>query len=190
MTRILIFGAGLAGLQAALVLAADGHAVTVVERDPAVPPDGAEAMYEEWERPGVSRFRMPHVASGRWSHLMARELPEVLTELEHLGAVRSSPLDLLPEEAITGARAGDEELRRVFARRPVMEGALANVTERTRGTTMRRGLTVRALRSRSGETPRVTGVVTDTGETIDADLVIDAMGRHSPERTCSNCCAG
>lgn len=180
MTRILVLGAGLAGLQTALVLAADGHAVTVLERDPAGPPDSAEAMYDEWQRPGVSQFRMPHVASGRWRHLIAVELPEVLTELELLGTVQSSPLDLLPQEANADARAGDEELRRVFARRPVMEGALATVAERTQGITVRRGVTVRALRARPGETPRVTGALTDTGETVEADLVIDTMGRHSP----------
>lgn len=180
MARIVVLGAGLAGLQTALVLAADGHAVTVLERDPAEPPDGAEALYDGWERPGVSQFRLPHLMNGRWRQLIARELPEVLTELELLGAVQASLLDLLPEEATGGMRDGDEELRGVFARRPVLEGALATVARWARGITVRRGVTVRALRSHPGEVPRVTGVVTDAGESVDADLVIDAMGRHSP----------
>jgi phytoene dehydrogenase-like protein len=43
MAEILVLGAGLTGLTTAMLLARDGHDVTVLERDPADPPTGAEA---------------------------------------------------------------------------------------------------------------------------------------------------
>ncbi|MFC8664163.1 NAD(P)-binding protein [Streptomyces sp. NPDC057199] len=42
MARIVVLGAALGGLQTALLLAQDGHQVTVLERDPQPPPSDAE----------------------------------------------------------------------------------------------------------------------------------------------------
>ncbi len=49
-TRILILGAGLSGLCAAMLVAREGYQVTVLERDPAVPPlpERADAAWEAW----------------------------------------------------------------------------------------------------------------------------------------------
>ena len=41
MAEILVLGAGLTGLTTAMLLARDGHDVTVLERDPAEPPPPA-----------------------------------------------------------------------------------------------------------------------------------------------------
>ena len=51
---ILVLGSGLTGLTTAMLLARDGHAVTVLERDPAPPPDGADAA---WAGVGAARRR-------------------------------------------------------------------------------------------------------------------------------------
>jgi flavin-dependent dehydrogenase len=51
-----------------------------------------------------------------------------------------------------------------------------------RGVVVRRGVGVRALATDAapdGEHPRIRGVVTDAGETIEADLLVDASGRRS-----------
>lgn len=48
MARIVVVGGGIVGLGASLMLARDGHQVTVLERDPAPPPDPEGA----WERGG------------------------------------------------------------------------------------------------------------------------------------------
>ena len=40
--RIVVLGAGICGLFAGLLLARDGHEVTLVERDPAPAPENAE----------------------------------------------------------------------------------------------------------------------------------------------------
>ena len=58
--RILIIGGGICGLGAALLLARDGHEVTVLERDAGSLPPSADAAWEQWERKGVAQFRQPH----------------------------------------------------------------------------------------------------------------------------------
>ena len=44
MAEILVLGAGLDGLSTAMLLARDGHQVTVLERDPAEPPPAAAGV--------------------------------------------------------------------------------------------------------------------------------------------------
>ena len=59
MASIVIVGGGISALTTAMLLADDGHEVTVLERDPDGPTD-AGASWESWERRGVSQFRLPH----------------------------------------------------------------------------------------------------------------------------------
>ncbi|WP_051580169.1 FAD-dependent oxidoreductase [Pseudonocardia acaciae] len=183
MARITVLGAGHNGLATALLLAGDGHEVTVLERDRAAPEGGPERLSTGWERPGVSQFHLPHYMLANWRRRMASELPEVLGELEGMGGRRLGTLDGLPAHVTGGFRAGDEELRGVAARRPVVEGAFAAVAARTPGLTVRRGTKVMALvagpRSSDG-VPDVTGVVTQDGEVVESELVVDAMGRRTP----------
>jgi hypothetical protein len=47
-----------------MLLAGDGHRVTVVERDPAPVPDTAAAAFDGWARRGVNQFLYPHLALG------------------------------------------------------------------------------------------------------------------------------
>lgn len=183
MARIVVVGAGLTGTAAALLLARDGHRVTVLERDAAAPSGDAAALWESWRRPGVSQFRLGHLMLGRWRGLVGRELPDVLAEVERLGGRSESVVDALPDSVTGGPRAGDDELRSVFARRPVLEAALAVACSRTRGLVVRRGVRAVALLrggAASHGVPHVAGVVSDGDEPVPADLVVDAMGRHSP----------
>ena len=55
MAQIIVLGAGLNGLSTAMLLARDGHEVTVVERDPAGPVPAVEA-WDTWDRRGVNQF--------------------------------------------------------------------------------------------------------------------------------------
>jgi 2-polyprenyl-6-methoxyphenol hydroxylase-like FAD-dependent oxidoreductase len=60
MAHVLILGAGPTGLTTAMMLAGDGHRVTVVERNPDEPHGDADKLWEGWERRGA----VPHAAHG------------------------------------------------------------------------------------------------------------------------------
>jgi 2-polyprenyl-6-methoxyphenol hydroxylase-like FAD-dependent oxidoreductase len=194
--NVVVIGAGMTGLTAALLLARDGHQVTVLDRDPAGPPESAEAAWQDWPRPGVSQFRQLHVVLPRWRQIMADYLPEVLTELAALGGTRTNLLHLNPTSTTGGWQSGDEQFDTLTARRPVLEAALARVAQSEPGVQIRRGCSATGLDATglvatgllatglltttgAGTVPRVTGVSTKDGA-IDADLVIDAGGRHTP----------
>jgi 2-polyprenyl-6-methoxyphenol hydroxylase-like FAD-dependent oxidoreductase len=183
--NIIVMGAGLNGLSTAMLLARDGHEVTVLERDICAPPPDADKVWHGWQRRGVLHFRLPHLMAPRWRQLVEQELPEVLVELQALGGQRVNMLDLAqwPEAVRGGVRPGDERFDTIAARRPLVEAALAIIADRTPGVQVRRGIEVTGFTAEAGlaaDIPHVTGVVTRTGSTLYAELVIDAGGRNSP----------
>ena len=93
MAEILVLGAGLNGLVTAMLLARDGHSVTILERDEAPPGDDAGKVWLEWQRPGVNQFRQLHYMLPRWRTLMQRELPAVLEQLIAFGGSRVNVFD-------------------------------------------------------------------------------------------------
>src|SRR4029077_13654117 len=98
MARIVVIGGGVCGLTSGLLLARDGHEVTLLERDATLPPDSAEDAWRDWERRGVNQFRMIHLFAPRFHALLAAELPDVIEDAEALGAIRVNPFRLIPEE--------------------------------------------------------------------------------------------
>ena len=124
MAQIIILGAGLNGLSTAMVLARDGHEVTVLERDAAEPPPAAQA-WDDWSRRGVNQFRLPHFMLSRWRMLMEQELPEALAAVRSAGGTTVNSVALLPEAVRGPIRPTDERFDTVTARRPVLEAAIA-----------------------------------------------------------------
>jgi 2-polyprenyl-6-methoxyphenol hydroxylase-like FAD-dependent oxidoreductase len=180
VARVIILGAGLVGLSAAMLLAHDGHEVTVVERDPADPPP-ADRSWESWQRRGVNQFRLPHFMLARWHAQLAEDLPDVLDELEAVGGLAVNMVELLPESLRGTLRPDDARFDTVTARRPVLEAAITSVAARTPGVTIRRGVTVTGLCTDPDQSPpRITGVLTEGGRVIRGDLVVDCCGRRSP----------
>lgn len=180
MSRILVIGSGLTGLTAALLLARDGHDVTVLERDAAPPPSRPDDAWGAWSRPGVAQFRLLHFLLPRWRAVIEEELPEVLIAMLEAGAVRASALHQRPAATTGGWRPGDERFDVVTARRPVIESAVASVAARAPGLDVRRGVRVTGLLTAgAAEVPHVVGVRTEDSE-LPADLVVDATGRRGP----------
>jgi 2-polyprenyl-6-methoxyphenol hydroxylase-like FAD-dependent oxidoreductase len=182
MARVLVLGGGMCGLAAGMMLTRDGHEVTVLERDAAAVPSSVEQAWEQWPRDGVSQFRLAHFFAPAGREVLEQALPDVLGALVSAGAARMDLIALMPPNLVEGgARAGDERFVTYTARRPTIEQVLAKAAEDEPGLEVRRGTTVKELTMRVGNgAPHVTGIHLDTGETLQADLVVDAMGRRSP----------
>ena len=182
MAEIVIIGGGLAGQAAAMLLAADGHRVRVLERDPAPPAASAAEAWESWERRGVNQFRMLHYFLPRFRQIVEAELPAVAAELDADGALRMNPLAGMPVEMNGGLRDDDARFTVLTGRRPVVEAALGRVTARTPGVEVHRGVAVKGLLVGDDQIEgvrHVVGVVTEEGDEVRADLVVDAGGRRS-----------
>jgi 2-polyprenyl-6-methoxyphenol hydroxylase-like FAD-dependent oxidoreductase len=189
MARIIVLGGGVCGLVSGLLLARDGHEVTVLERDAAPVPESVDEAWEGWSRDGVTQFRMAHFLQPAGRVVLEEELPDVLAALVSAGALRLDVLGLMPPNlAEAGPRAGDERFVTVTARRPVFEQVLGKAAEDEPSVQVRRGSAVQELTMRVGDgTPHVTGVRLRSGEALPADLVVDAMGRSSQlPRWCSD----
>ncbi len=181
MAEIVVTGGGVGGLSAAMLLAEDGHDVTLLERDGAEPPPPTEA-WESWERRGVNQFRLLHFFMPRFRLALEQELPHVAKALEAAGALRLSLIGAVPETLTGGTRPGDGDFESLTGRRPVIEAVMGAAAASTPGVTVRRGVAVAGLVAGAQAirgVPHITGVRTAAGEEIAADLVVDATGRRS-----------
>jgi 2-polyprenyl-6-methoxyphenol hydroxylase-like FAD-dependent oxidoreductase len=170
-----VFGASLAGLLTARVLADFCKQVTVVERD-ALPPVGQQ-------RKGVPHGRHLHGLHPRGREILDEVLPGFTAELTAAGAVCCDVLaDGRWEFSGHQLKQRHAGLPALLASRPFLEG---HVRERVFGLPNIRVLDGHSvaglLAARGGR--RVTGArVSDAEgkpEVIDADLVVDASGRGS-----------
>jgi len=179
--KALVVGGGMMGLCTAMLLANDGHEVTVLERDEHGPPDPG-AAFESWERRGVNQFRLAHFFLSRFREILDCELPQLRDGLAGAGAISYNVLDNIPDELKGGHRADDDRFDTITGRRPLVESVTAQLCAETRNVSIRRGSAVQALLAGSSDhkgVPHVTGVKLDSDEEIAADLVIDAAGRRS-----------
>ncbi len=180
---VLIVGAGICGLGTALLLARDGHDVTVLEADSDPLPDTPEEAWARWTRKGVAQFRQPHNFMPGLRLLLEAELPDAHDALRRAGAARYDLLNPLPPFfADQSTRPIDEQLWTYTARRPVGEWVFANLVEAEPNVAVRRGVRVSNLLAGSAQVadvPHVTGVRTVEHGDLHADLVVDATGRQS-----------
>jgi 2-polyprenyl-6-methoxyphenol hydroxylase-like FAD-dependent oxidoreductase len=181
MARIIVSGGGVCGLAGGMLLARDGHEVTVLERDAAPVPESRDEAWGTWDRDGVRQFRLAHYLAPAGRAVLEEDLPDVFQGLVAAGAARLDMLALMPPNlAETGPRAGDERFVTYTARRPIFEQVLSKAALEEPRLEIRRGAAVKELTMRPVDgTPHVDGVRLDSGETLRGELVVDAMGRRS-----------
>lgn len=181
--KIVVIGAGVAGLTSALFLARDGHDVVLLERDATPLPANPDEAFT-WNRRGAPQVRHPHAFLARLRNLLRDDLPDVRQALLDAGCLEVAWADFAPATLDDPSPLpGDEDLALLACRRTTFEWALRGAALRTDRVELRDGVKVTGLiTAPSTSPPRVTGVRTLDGD-IDADLVVDAGGRHSQIKT-------
>lgn len=177
MVKVCINGGSVAGLSTALLLAADGHDVTVAERDPAPPSRDPAESWESWERRSVRQFRQTHAFLPRFRKILFEELPHIWTRLLDAGVLEYDLVNGPDVPAAKGpAQPGDEDLVLLLARRCTVEHVLHHAAADDPRINMRSGVTVKSLLAEDGQ--RVTGLATSTGP-LPADVVVDCSGART-----------
>jgi 2-polyprenyl-6-methoxyphenol hydroxylase-like FAD-dependent oxidoreductase len=183
VATIVVVGGGFCGLGTSLLLARDGHDITVLERDDRTVPESARAAWDSWTRKGVAQFHQPHNFMPGLRALLEAELPDVQESLRAAGAAKFDLVAALPPFWTDKApRPIDDKLWTLTARRPTGEWVLRDAAAREPRLTLRSGVDVESLvagESALDGVPHVAGVTTRGGETLRADLVVDATGRGS-----------
>jgi 2-polyprenyl-6-methoxyphenol hydroxylase-like FAD-dependent oxidoreductase len=174
--RVVVVGAGIGGLGAALSLGRRGHHVVLVERDDTPMPSTPDEAFE-WDRRGAPQVRHSHAFLARLRNLLLERYPDVHTALLAVGASEMRFGDDLPPTIVGFERRPDDaELVMIAARRTTFEWALRQAAADDDGVEIRTGRGVVGLTGADGTT---SGVVLDDGTTIAADLVVLATGRRA-----------
>lgn len=174
---IAVVGGGMAGMLAALMLARDGHHVTVYERDDTDLPATADEAFDGWDRRGVPHARQSHALLARLRRILRERAPDVLEELLAQGATEISVERILPPEITDREpRPGDDDLVVLCCRRLTIEWVLRKAVDREPGVTWRGGVGVAGL---LGDGTAVRGLRLENGDTVEADLVVVGGGRNS-----------
>ena len=143
--HVLIVGGGVSGLGSALVLARQGHRVTVVERDDTPMPATADEAFD-WDRRGAPQVRHSHAFLARLVGLLRRDYADVYAELLAQGATEMRFGDDLPPTITDFQRLpDDDELVMLACRRTTFEWVLRRAAVAEGRVTFRTGVGVDGL---------------------------------------------
>ena len=166
-TRAVVIGAGIAGLTAARTLSSRFAHVTVLDRDTL--PAGATP------RRGVPQGSQPHILLVAGRQQLAELFPGLDDELVAVGGTRfDSGVSLCTYRYGRRWPSAPTGMELVSVTRPQLEAVLRGRVTALPAVTIRDAVAVAGL---TGSADGVTGVVLDTGETLDAALVVDCSGR-------------
>ncbi|MGN6651072.1 aminotransferase class V-fold PLP-dependent enzyme [Trinickia sp.] len=182
--RVVIVGASMAGLMAALALARRGAEVQLLDRDDTMPrvelaPNGEIPLEASW-RKGVPQARHTHALAALGRQVLRSRAPDVWRALLDAGAIE------MPFGGTLGAgyvvpRVDDDALFGLSSRRSLIEAVVRRIVCAEPNVTLRDGVVATGLLAHAapGRLPVVEGVRTSHGD-VRADLTIDALGRASP----------
>jgi 2-polyprenyl-6-methoxyphenol hydroxylase-like FAD-dependent oxidoreductase len=183
--RIVILGAGMAGLATALALKDSGRQVLLLERDERSVIDDPKTAFETWQRPGVPQLHHTHIFLGRLRNILRDRHPQLLEELYRAGLNSAGMEEVLPPGQVAGYQAeqGDDDLLHLWGRRATFEYVLREHVEKLPHVSFRWGVRVEGLIvKREHDQLRVTGVEVKHGgasEMIEAEILVDSLGQHS-----------
>lgn len=174
--RVVVIGAGVGGLAAALALSRSGNRVTILERDDTPMPDDVESAFA-WDRRGAPQVRHPHVFLARLHRVLRDRFPDVLANLLAAGVEPRSMLEVVG----AAASPGDDELTVLPCRRATYEWVLRRSVLAHPLVELRVGVGVAGVLAESSADgrPRVTGVRLEGGTEVHADVVVASTGRRS-----------
>jgi 2-polyprenyl-6-methoxyphenol hydroxylase-like FAD-dependent oxidoreductase len=174
---IVIVGAGIGGLGAALTLGRQGCRVIVLERDAAPVPASTEEMWSAWPRPGTPHAPLGHGFGGSFRVLIRERFPDLLQRMEEAGLPSK---DWGADRPGAERRPEDDGFIGFLARRAVVEGIMRQAVEREPTVEVRAGCRVVGLLAEPSPldgVPRVVGVRTADSAEIRGETVIAAGGR-------------
>jgi len=179
--RILICGAGIAGLSAAMALSRGDRDVTVIDRDPPPPELGPDEAFESWERKGVTQLRHSHVFLGRLIKLIRDRHPALWTALLEAGAREFTFADGLSPLMRGRYRyvAGDEDMSFLFSRRTTLELVMRRYAATLPGVTFVTGAGLHGAIVENGTVAGVIAEIDGVRREIRADSIVDATGRNT-----------
>ncbi|GID26788.1 FAD-dependent oxidoreductase [Paractinoplanes brasiliensis] len=165
--RVVVIGAGMAGLAAARVLSERFEQVVVLDRD--------ELPDEPAPRRGVPQGSQPHILLAGGMRTFNELFPGFEDELIAAGGTRfDTGLGLCSYRMGRRWPSAPTGVSLVAATRPLIESIVRARVAALPGVKIRDRVAVSAL---TGSAAGVTGVTLDDGETMEADLVVDCTGR-------------
>ena len=146
MGKIVIAGGGMCGMAAAMMLADDGHEVTVLERDPSPPPPDPDSAFDGWDRRSVAQFGLAHFLLARGTSILESQLPSAYQLLSDHGGFHLNLVEfLLSLQPDAVSEPDDQRFGLLTGRRSTLEWALATAAGNHPGVTLRRGDAIAGL---------------------------------------------
>jgi 2-polyprenyl-6-methoxyphenol hydroxylase-like FAD-dependent oxidoreductase len=186
--KIIVAGAGIAGLALALALAGEGRQIEIYDRDLAPPEGDFDHLFDEWDRRGVTHLRHSHGFLARLATLIRTRHPELMRRLIAAGVAVIPFEDMLAPDARKKYRPepDDIDIRVLICRRSTLEGVIRAYAQEQPDVVFRTGSILRGIvcEPNAAGIPVAKAFKVETSEGVTeqvrGDVLIDASGRNSP----------